>query len=357
MLCITGLPLIFAHDIEHMMLPELEQVSADATPPSLSAIADKAEANRPGEQILYLLFDQEEPLLHVVTAEKAMSPPDDFYYQLFDLNTGIKLDVPQPNEGIMHIITQLHIDMFAGLPGMLFLGVMAVLMLIAIISGVVLYTPFMRRMEFGEIRRSGGRRTNWLDIHNVLGIVTVVWLFVVGLTGAINTLGTPVEQMWQMTELPDMASTHEGNPVPEHYAPLDVVVDNLSQLLPEQSLMTVAMPNTPFASAHHYGLYMVGSTAITSRLLAPALADAGTGEITAHREMPLYVKTLFISQPLHFGDYGGMPLKILWALLDIATIILLISGLYLWVLRRKSKSSAPSQSPGENMTSEGLYEK
>ncbi len=27
--------------------------------------------------------------------------------------------------------------------------------------------------------------------------------------------------------------------------------------------------------------------------------------------------TLLLSQPLHFGDYGGMPLKILWALLDL----------------------------------------
>ena len=29
--------------------------------------------------------------------------------------------------------------------------------------------------------------------------------------------------------------------------------------------------------------------------------------------MPWYVKALKLSQPLHFGDYGGMPLKIIWA--------------------------------------------
>jgi uncharacterized iron-regulated membrane protein len=39
---------------------------------------------------------------------------------------------------------------------------------------------------------------------------------------------------------------------------------------------------------------------------------------------------------LHFGDYGGMPLKILWALFDLATIVVLISGLYLWFARRES---------------------
>jgi uncharacterized iron-regulated membrane protein len=49
--------------------------------------------------------------------------------------------------------------------------------------------------------------------------------------------------------------------------------------------------------------------------------------------MPWYVKTLLLSQPLHFGDYGGLPLKIVWALLDILTIIILGSGVYLWLKR------------------------
>ena len=40
-------------------------------------------------------------------------------------------------------------------------------------------------------------------------------------------------------------------------------------------------------------------------------------------EMPWYAKILLLSQPLHFGDYGGLPLKIIWALLDLITIIVL----------------------------------
>jgi uncharacterized iron-regulated membrane protein len=52
--------------------------------------------------------------------------------------------------------------------------------------------------------------------------------------------------------------------------------------------------------------------------------------------LPWYMTTLLVSQPLHFGDYGGMPLKIIWALLDVVTIIVLGSGLYLWLARRRS---------------------
>lgn len=43
-----------------------------------------------------------------------------------------------------------------------------------------------------------------------------------------------------------------------------------------------------------------------------------------------------LSRPLHFGDYGGSPLKIIWAALDHVTIIVLGSEFYLWLWRRKS---------------------
>jgi uncharacterized iron-regulated membrane protein len=53
-----------------------------------------------------------------------------------------------------------------------------------------------------------------------------------------------------------------------------------------------------------------------------------------------------VSQPLHFGDYGGMPLKIIWALLDIMTIVVIGSGLYLWIVkRRKHRSHAIAGQP------------
>ena len=58
-------------------------------------------------------------------------------------------------------------------------------------------------------------------------------------------------------------------------------------------------------------------------------------ELYVIREMPWYNQMLSLSQPLHFGDYGGLPLKILWAILDVITLIVLGSGLYLWITRRK----------------------
>ena len=66
------------------------------------------------------------------------------------------------------------------------------------------------------------------------------------------------------------------------------------------------------------------------------LVDARTAEVTASPKLPWYLTALLVSQPLHFGDYGGVPMQLLWALLDIASIIVLGSGLYLWLRKGKT---------------------
>jgi uncharacterized iron-regulated membrane protein len=70
------------------------------------------------------------------------------------------------------------------------------------------------------------------------------------------------------------------------------------------------------------------------------LVDAGTARVSDSRELPWYVTAVLVSQPLHFGDYGGLPMKIVWALLDLATIVVLGSGLVLWVKRKQPRSLA-----------------
>jgi uncharacterized iron-regulated membrane protein len=86
-------------------------------------------------------------------------------------------------------------------------------------------------------------------------------------------------------------------------------------------------------------VFMRGDTPLTSRLLKPVLLDGETGEVSDARDLPVYLKVLLVSQPLHFGDYGGMPLKIIWALLDIMTIVVIGSGLYLWIVKRRKHRS------------------
>jgi len=200
----------------------------------------------------------------------------------------------------------------------------------------VVYAPSMRKLEFGTVRSHRPRRVRWLDLHNLLGVVTAAWVLVVGFTGVINTWADVILKIWQFGQLSEMTGPFKGMPVPQKLHSVEAAVETAQRAVPGMTPFFVAYPGTPFTSTGHYAVFMRGDTPLTSRLLKPALVNAATGEFTDARDMPWYVTALFVSQPLHFGDYGGMPLKIIWALLDVITIVVLGSGLYLW-LRRPSR--------------------
>lgn len=342
MLCLTGLPLIFHHEIDEA----LGTHGAYEAPPlgtptlSLDRMMAVALAERPDEVPLYLSFDEDRPVINVTTGPRPDAADADMHFASFDWTNAQALP-PHQEGGVMDFILTLHIEMFMGLPGMLFLGFMGLVVFAAIVSGVVLYAPFMRKLDFGVVRVTRSSRVKWLDYHNLLGVVTVAWLSVVTLTGTINTLSLPIIQYWQADQLAQMTAPYRDLPPARAEASIQQAIDTALAAAPNMRVQFVAFPGVAYSTQHHYAVFMQGDTPLTKHLLTPALIDARTGELTAIRPMPWYAQALLLSGPLHFGDYGGLPLKILWALLDIAAIIVLGSGLYLWLSRRRAPATDP----------------
>lgn len=346
MLCVTGLPLIFHDEIDDALNPDSWAAANPGGPLlDLDQILERALANRPGEVPLYMSFDIERPVINVTTGPTPDAPGSAMHFASFDATSG-NLVPPKTGGAFMEVILQLHTDMFLGLPGMLFLGAMGVLLIAAVVSGVVLYAPFMRKLEFGTVRSSRSSRVKWLDYHNLLGVVTVAWLSVVGLTGVINTLEAPIIDAWKYNALADLTAPYEGQGVPDEMASLDAAVARAQAAAPGMQLQFVAFPGGTFSTDHHYAVFFHGDTPLTEHLITPALMNAETGALDGIRPMPWYAKALSLSRPLHFGDYGGLPLKILWAMLDILTIIVLGSGVYLWLTRKRSVTAEARRAGG-----------
>lgn len=337
LLCLTGLPLIFHHEIDHLLGDAVEPppMPTDTPRASLDTIVATAKERRPNDFVLFVFQPADEPEMWGVSLGETPEAQESSALFMFDARTGALLQDVKLHEGFMHLMFTLHVDLFAGLPGTLFLGCMGLLFVASLVSGAVVYGPFMRKLPFGSVRHDHSSRLKWLDLHNLLGIVTLVWAFVVGLTGVINTLARPIFGYWQATELAEMTAPYRQQPPLATFGSLQQAVDTAQTTTPERAVSFIAFPGTAFAGPHHYAVFMRGATPLTVRLLKPVLVDARTAELTATRELPWYVTALLVSQPLHFGDYGGMPLKFLWALLDLITIVVLGSGLYLWLKRRK----------------------
>ena len=96
----------------------------------------------------------------------------------------------------------------------------------------------------------------WLDLHNLLGIVTVLWALVVGLTGVINTFDRPLLAYWQMTEIAGMLAPWKDKPLPGMIKPVDDAVRAAEAAAPDMIVRFIAFPGTPFAGLHHYMVFM-----------------------------------------------------------------------------------------------------
>ncbi|QCT98116.1 PepSY domain-containing protein [Stutzerimonas degradans] len=343
LLCLTGLPLIFSHEIEHLTGSESAAPPMPAGTPhiALDRVAAEAVKAYPGLVPLYFFAEEDLPDLWYLKLDTRVNT-DESQSRLIlsDARTGAVVDVPAFDEGFMNVMYRLHVDLYAGLPGKLFLGVMGLLLVVAIVSGVVLYAPFMRKLRFAEVRRERAPRTRWLDLHNLLGIVTLVWALAVGFTGVINTWADLIFKGWQAEQVAALQAgetrvllSAAASDAPAADGSLQTAVDRVLAAAPGMAISMIAYPGTLRATPEHVAVILRGDTPLTSRLTQALLVDPASGEVLEASARPWYVTALQLSEPLHFGDYGGLPLKVLWALLDVLTLVVLGSGLYLWLKR------------------------
>jgi uncharacterized iron-regulated membrane protein len=337
-LCITGLPLIFQDELSGAF-SSTRPVASSAPLLSLDKIAALARTHYPRDVVRSLFIDDDAPQVYAVLGRSATAPEADNHYITLDQHTGQLLnDQRKPGDsvvdGVLSFMLELHANLFLGVTGDFIVAAIGLVFLAAMVSGIVLYAPFARRAAFGTVRREGSSRLRWLDLHNVLGIVTAAWLVVVGLTGVLNALATPLFGLWEITDVQKVLAGYGKQAVVTPTLPIEDAAQIARRALPGSTVSGVTMPTHGLGSPVHYAVWMKGASTLTSRMTTFVLVDARTGRDARVLSLPGYLRAVEISRPLHFGDYGGMPLKVIWALFDVVAIVVLGSGLYLWVVNR-----------------------
>jgi hypothetical protein len=116
LLCITGLPLIFHHEIGHLLGTEVEAPKMAAGTPhiSLDRVLDIAKAQLPRPRGAVRLAARGQNNLWFVTLTPTPDPTDDFKSVAVDARTGAGAGAAPFDEGFMYIMFKLHVDLFAG---------------------------------------------------------------------------------------------------------------------------------------------------------------------------------------------------------------------------------------------------
>lgn len=336
-LSLTGVILVFHEEIDGA-LGTVPAAQSGQNRTTLAQAAELARASEPGAHAVYLFADEEEhPGVAFVGISSTSRKLDDAKPVSIDLRTGKLLPQVDFESTFTGLVFRLHAELFAGPIGRLLVGVIALALLISLISGAVVYGPLMKRFAFGLLRRDRARRTYLADIHKLVGAASFGWLLLVTVTGLFLSLGSVALQYYSVTELAALGAPYAKSPIVEDLSGLDRAIAAAEKTAEGRSFSIIALPGSDLASPRHYTVLLKGGSGIESRMLTLAMVDAENPVSAEVHDLPLYLKTILLSEPLHFGDYGGLPLKIVWTLFGIASIALSGSGVWVFFIARRDR--------------------
>jgi uncharacterized iron-regulated membrane protein len=224
-----------------------------------------------------------------------------------------------------------------------------VALLLSLLTGLYLWWPSKHVMIRGSLRS----KRFWFDVHSSLGILSLLPLFVLGLTGTI--IGFEDQVNFVMNKL---VVSHEAA-VSKPTAEIDPTPQHPSAITPDDAV-SIAYTQLPGATAYRVqmprygGVYKVSLLKRQDRVAGArnlVSIDPDSGKILAFSSsMGLSATDRFFAtnEMIHTAELWGTPSKIIAALVSAALPLQLMSGLLIW--RRRNRVLRKDRSTEEGAT-------
>lgn len=238
-----------------------------------------------------------------------------------------------------YFLRNIHVRFFESWIGRQLVGLAGIAMLVILITGMVIYFPFTKRQTFFKIRRKNSRQF-WADIHKFTGLSSLLFNLVIAGTGA--WLGLQVWLMdWTDSKVPNRTFSREKliTPAEDSLQPLDLdlYLAESKQTFPEMIPFLIRPVNNGQRLVEVMG-DLPGT--VYERYTNKVILDKASGDLLFKydlRNRGLAEKFYFIQEALHFGDFGGVWLKLFYLLFGLTSGGLSIAGFWIF-MKRKQKS-------------------
>lgn len=265
---------------------------------------------------------------------------------IYELKSGLRITEPtKAGSGFFEWTLQIHRELFLGSTGKLYVGVLGLLYVFVLVTGFMIYGKFMKNREFGSVRVD--RLPRLIDLHKFVGAVTFGWSLIVGLSGALLAFNGLLIKIFQAQSLKHLAGAYQSFKEVSARAPFDQVILSALDALPDSVISYISFPNTEFGIPGHYLFLMNGTTGLTERLSKIVVVNAQNGSLAEIVDLPFYLKLVLLSEPLHFGNYGGLFLKILWCAFTLGSLLVVLLGVLSYSMKRTHRRihAAASKAP------------
>ena len=342
--CLSGTLLVFYEEwqrFEQAAPPQMAEIEPDAVQQGIAAVMETERGKPPTTHLYVDMPVAELPTTRVITdtqsvhidAQGQIAGPEQIEWSNFLYALHYTLNIPGAQ----------------GLVGITIVGLLGVLMIALSISGLIAHPKIFRDAFRLRMRHSGGVALS--DWHNRLSVWTLPFNLAVAITGAViglaSVTGYAVATRYYDSDVEAFYAPifgDEGEPDPRP-APLADVAAALRYMRANHAglRITYVTVHEPGTAGQHvqvvaehprrliFGEYYMFDGAGDFEGAA-GLSDGALGQQAAAS-----------NYSLHFGNYGGLPVKIAYAVFGLALTVVAATGVYIWLGKRRRRGIAEPQ--------------
>ena len=253
--------------------------------------------------------------------------------------------------------------------GYLLAGIVAFIFLFALITGLLLHWNKIVS-NFFTFRPWAKWKTVWTDLHTALGMIGFPFQLIFAVTGIVlimnSVLLLPFTKFAYKGDQRKVEAELYASDTTKYaytYTPLTTQFDlnqfvaQTEQKVPNGELTRLFIRNYQDANMHvivlstpHADASFSGSGKLVYRV-----RDQKVLSETSPTEHSTYVdKVRGLVYHLHFGDFGGRPLRVMYFVLGLLGCVVMISGILIWLVAR-DKNSTPEKERKFNFWTANIF--
>jgi uncharacterized iron-regulated membrane protein len=246
--------------------------------------------------------------------------------------TGVILKSRGGSEDIRHNfmswLSAFHSSFHAGKKGEWLLGFFAVVFLLSIITGIILYSKNIIAVLL--FKKSVWKKNN---LHQLVGTWALLFNLMIGVTGFWMQRYVFKKEFYTVSTW-----VNTIKPSPKLFFNFDSAYNSLQKQHPDFTGYVIYFAQNVKAKTAIYGSNKTNAY-IHSKKFADVIALDSSGAIAKTRfinEISAADRYDIINSQLHMAKFGGTGIKIIYGLFGLSSALLSITGFIMWVRRKKN---------------------
>jgi uncharacterized iron-regulated membrane protein len=337
LMSLSGSLIVFRADIEHALRPKWTTTMPARPQSVLTEAAQNIRQRWPGARIVSLNIPPgaEDPNVREPHEFDIRLPDGRTAHVFTDSRSGEVLgtfDVPW-----LTWIVDLHHNLRLGSTGKQVVGVIGIGLFFASLTGLTLWTlrkPNLRTAL--RVRTRASWKAANFDLHRSTGLLANALLLTVSITGIYLAYPGTVQKVLGVA--PDKTpramkpAKERGEGKTKESKPIEELLAAARQALPSGSVRQIRFADKAGRGQVTIRLWVPGDLRPEgSNRISLDPSTARVLQIDRASDWPLMKRLTQSATPVHYAEWGGLPLRILWASIGLVPPVLFVSGLLIWL--------------------------